>query len=323
MITLDDFKFHDRNLNDRTWTETNFIIFSNAEHAVSGNLYCVARPNMGVLHSSIEIHRGFCFQPWQIDHNDAQMHLPCPKDYSDFTLENGVRFKAHSATELEWHYRSLDGNCEVDLEFKAVCPLIDTHDPKDNPLAGQSKIEGYSGWNNGHMEGKGHITGKLSLHGREYPIDCVDGINKSWGPRNDWGNKGATWVHIDLGPDLNAFLVLDVNFENKEMVYGPFRYGYIARNGERRAVVNATMKAERMDMLVTRAFVEMEDINGDTFSARATTIAGAPWYNFNPATCGFQTLMRWESGNLSGYSHIADFVGHGFLSRGMADKFSV
>jgi|TARA_B110000967_G_scaffold210036_1_gene269773 hypothetical protein len=323
MITINDFKFHERDVSDRTWTETLFIIFSNAEHAVSGNIYCVARPNMGVIHSSIEIHKGFSFQPWQIDHNDAQMHLPCPQNYSDFTLENGLSFKAHSASELEWHYKSLDGNCEVDLSFEAVCRLIDTHDPEDNPQAGQSKVQGYDGWNNGHMEGKGQIEGRLLLHGQEYDINCVDGINKSWGPRNDWGSRGASWIHVDLGKDLNAFLVLEVNFDNKEMVYGPFKYGYIVKGGERQAIVNARMKAERKDMLVTRVVVEMEDDNGEVYVVRGTSIAGAPWYNFNPATCAFQTLIHWESGKRSGYSHIADFVGHGYLSRGMADKHSV
>jgi len=322
MITIDDFKFHERDPADRTWTETLFIIFSNAEHAISGNLYCLARPNMGVIHNSIKIHKGFSFHPWQIDHNDTQMHLPCPEDYSDFTLENGLSFKAHSASDLEWHYKSLDGNCEVDLDFKAACPLIDTHDPEDNPLAGQSKVKGYEGWNNGHMEGKGHITGRLLMHGKEYEIDCVDGINKSWGPRNDWGSRGATWVHIDLGDELNAFLVLDINFENKEIVYGPFRYGYMAKGGQRWAIINATMRAERLDMLVTRAVVELEDANGDKHTVYGKTIAGAPWYNFNPSSAAFQTLMHWQCGNLSGHSHIADFVGLGYLSRGMADQSS-
>ena len=280
MITIDDFKFHERDPADRTWTETLFIIFSNAEHAISGNLYCLARPNMGVIHNSVEIHKGFSFHPWQIDHNDTQMHLPCPKDYSDFTLENGLSFKAHSASDLEWHYKSLDGNCEVDLDFKAACPL------------------------------------------KEYEIDCVDGINKSWGPRNDWGSRGATWVHIDLGDELNAFLVLDISFENKEIVYGPFRYGYMAKGGQRWAIINATMRAERLDMLVTRAVVELEDANGEKHTVYGKTIAGAPWYNFNPSSAAFQTLMHWQCGNLSGHSHIADFVGLGYMSRGMADQSS-
>ena len=88
------------------------------------------------------------------------------------------------------------------------------------------------------------------------------------------------------------------------------------------SIINATMRAERLDMLVTRAIVELEDANGDKHTVYGKTIAGAPWYNFNPSSAAFQTLMHWQCGNLSGHSHIADFVGLGYMSRGMADQFS-
>lgn len=321
MITHNDYKFHDNDKDDRTWTETMFIIFSVPEAAVSGSIYVLTRPNLGICHSSIEIHRGLCFHPWQIDHCDAQMHLPCPEDFSDFTLENGLQFKALSTTELEYNYKSLDGFCELDLNFTALCRPIDTHDLEDNPLANQSKVSGYEGWNNGHMEGKGRTNGSLKLHGEEYSINCIDGINKSWGPRNDWGNAGATWVHVDLGEDLNAFLILGISFQNKEMIYGPFKYGYISQDGQRRPIINARMSAQRHEMLVTQAFVEFQDDQGNCYTAHGNSIAGAPWYNFNPSSAGFQTLMHWRSGERSGYSHIADFTGLSFLSQGMREHF--
>jgi hypothetical protein len=74
-------------------------------------------------------------------------------------------------------------------------------------------------------------------------------------------------------------------------------------------------------MLVTSADVAFEDEAGNRYEARGTTIAAAPWYNFNPSCAAFQTLMRWESGGRVGYSHIADFSGLGYLSAGMADSF--
>ena len=172
----------------------------------------------------------------------------------------------------------------------------------------------------GHLEGKGCVQGSLRLRDRHYAVDCIDGVNKSWGPRNDWGNKGGTWVHVNLGPDLGAFLVLGLEFENKEVVYGPFKFGYVVVDGERRPLVRATMRAQRFDMLVTRAVVEFEDDRGNCWDAVGTTVAAAPWYNFNPSSAAFQTLMRWESGTRVGHSHIADFAGLAHLSRGMADK---
>ena len=320
MITADDFKFHARDQADPSWTETLFVIFSSPEEAISGNLYTLARPNLNICHSSIEIHRGMCFHPWQVHHNDAQMHLRCPERFEAFTLDNGLSFRALNARDSEFSYRSLDGKCQLELSYRAVCDPFDPHDPAQVPSLGGGKVEGYDGWNNGHMESTGHVTGELTLRGRRYAIDCVDGMNKSWGPRRDWGNKGASWIHVNLGGTHGAFLVFGLAFESKELRYTPFKYGFLAVDGVRRPIVSAEMIAKRSDMLVTRADVRFQDDRGTDYTARGTTVAAAPWYNFNPSSAAFQTLMRWESDHGVGYSHIADFTGHAFLSEGMADQ---
>lgn len=319
MITAEDYKFHDRDPADDTWTETIFQIFSVPEFGISGNLYCVARPNLGVCHSSIEIHQGMCFHPWQLHHNDAQMHLRCPEDYSDFTLANGLSFKAHSEREHDWRYESRDGICSLELHYSAICEPTDARDPAQVPQAAGSHVQGYSGWNNGHLEGKGRVTGTLRLRDKTYQVDCIEGVNKSWGPRNDWGNKGATWIHVDLGQDIRAFLILDIDFQGRDMIYGGLRYGYVLVNGERRPLMSAQMDAKRTDMLVTSANVRFVDDRGEEYFARGMSIAAGPWYNFNPSSCGYQVLLRWESGSRAGYGHIADFVGQYALSLNMAD----
>lgn len=320
MITAEDYKFHDRDPADDTWTETIFQIFSVPEFGISGNLYCVARPNLGVCHSSIEIHQGMCFHPWQLHHNDAQMHLRCPEDYSDFTLANGLSFKAHSEREHDWRYESRDGICSLELHYSAICEPTDARDPAQVPQAAGSHVQGYSGWNNGHLEGKGRVTGTLRLRDKTYQVDCIEGVNKSWGPRNDWGNKGATWIHVDLGEDVRAFLILDIDFQGRDMIYGGLRYGYVLVNGERRPLMSAQMDAKRTDMLVTSANVRFVDDRGEEYFARGKSIAAGPWYNFNPSSCGYQVLLRWESGSRAGYGHIADFVGQYALSLNMADE---
>ncbi|WP_374414868.1 hypothetical protein [Novosphingobium colocasiae] len=320
MIIADDYKFHARDPEDRTWTETLFIIFSVPECAISGNIYVLTRPNMGVCHSSIEIHQGMCFHPWQLHHNDSQMHLPCPEDFSNFSLPNGLTFHARNERELEYRYDSLDGVCSLELSYAAVCDPTDTNDPAQVPQAGASKVDGYDGWNNGHLEGKGRVTGTLRLRDKTYAVDCIEGVNKSWGPRNDWGNKGASWVHVELGEGLGAFFVVGIEFAGREVTYGPFKYGYVLVNGERRPLVSAELTAKRSDMLVTSALARFEDDQGQVYEARGTTVAAGPWYNFNPSSAGYQCLMRWESGDRVGHAHIADFFGQYYLSLNMADE---
>ena len=58
MITAADYKFHERDSTDDTWTETVFQIFSVPELGISGNIYVLTRPNLGVCHCAIEIHQG-------------------------------------------------------------------------------------------------------------------------------------------------------------------------------------------------------------------------------------------------------------------------
>jgi hypothetical protein len=319
MITAHDYRFHPRDPADDTWTETLFVIFSVPECAISGNIYVLTRPNLGVCHSSIEIHQGICFHPSQLHHNDSQMHMRCPEDFSDFTLANGVRFKAQNEREHEWHYTSRDGICALDFSYSAICDPTDARDPAQVPQAANSKVQGYSGWNNGHLEGKGRVKGTLRLRDKTYQVDCVEAVNKSWGPRNDWGNKGASWIHVDLGEKLRAFLVLDIALENRTISYGAFRYGYVLVDGERRPLVAGAMAGKHTDLLVTSAEISFEDDQGCVYSARGKTIAAGPWYNFNPSSHGYQTLLRWESGALVGHSHIADFVGQYALSLAMAD----
>jgi len=319
MITADDYKFHDHDPADDTWTETTFVIFSVPELAISGNIYVLARPNLGVCHSSIEIHQGMCMHPWQLHHNDSQMHMRCPQDFSDFTLPNGLTFKAHSEREHDWRYESRDGRCALQLHYSAICEPTDARDPRLVPQATASKVDGYSGWNNGHLEGKGRVTGTLRLRDKTYSIDCIEGVNKSWGPRNDWGNKGASWVHVDLGPELSAFLVMEISIEERQFRYGALRYGYVLVNGERRPLLKGEMTGTRTDMLITSAKVRFEDDRGEVYEAYGKTIAAGPWYNFNPSSVGYQCLLRWVSGERSGHSHIADFVGQNYMALGMAD----
>ncbi|MGD9661282.1 MAG: hypothetical protein AB7U63_08410, partial [Porticoccaceae bacterium] len=76
MIEKNVFSFHESPKDDWTWTETTFLFFSVPEEGISGSTYVLARPNLGVCHSSIEIHIGFCLHPWQTAFMDAQMHLP-------------------------------------------------------------------------------------------------------------------------------------------------------------------------------------------------------------------------------------------------------
>ena len=119
------------------------------------------------------------------------MHLPCPQSFKNFELPNGLSLEVTKPL-LGYHveYESSSGACRFDLDFEAVMPPFDMHDPDQNPLyvegddwaephkAGLSSAKG-------HFDVLGRVTGEFELRGRRYEVDCVDGMDHSWGPRSE------------------------------------------------------------------------------------------------------------------------------------------
>lgn len=322
MIRAEDFDFHPRDPALSNWTETLAIVFSVPEEGISAHIYVLARPNLGVCHSSIMIHKGFRPNPWEIDYQDAQMHLPGPKHFDNFTLANGLSFRmTDSPRDFVCSYRGLDEACSFDFTFSGLVDPFDTHDPAENPLRaaaadGQAAV-GFGGWSNGHMESIGHSLGELTLHGKRYRIDCVDGLNKSWGPRTDFGVRGTSWMHITSGPEFGVFLAFDLLVEKREVVYGPLRFGFVAEGGRKIGIVKANARAQRTAMLGMRIEVDFTDVEGREYHAVGTSVGAAPWYHFNPHCVSYESLFRFECEGRTGYSCVGDFMGMNFLSSGM------
>ena len=91
MITSKDSEFHPVAKDNWRWTETTPLSFSVPQAGILGNMYIATRPNLGVALSSVGIVKGFRFQPYQVDFSDAQMHLPCPDNYTNYELASGIR----------------------------------------------------------------------------------------------------------------------------------------------------------------------------------------------------------------------------------------
>ena len=173
MIQISDSDFHPRDPNDRTWTETTFLPFFIPEPGIFGNVYVLARPNLGIAISSILVSEGLCVQPYEVDFTDAQMHLPCPTSFSKYTLANGLSVEATEGPKAyRFDYESALGTCGFNLDFKGFHQPFDPHDPAENPLiAKASDPRVGTAWMNGHFEVKGHITGELKLRGKTYQVD--------------------------------------------------------------------------------------------------------------------------------------------------------
>tara|TARA_R110000772_G_scaffold31812_11_gene78238 strand:- start:11707 stop:12696 length:990 start_codon:yes stop_codon:yes gene_type:complete len=326
MIQQQDIDFHIEPSAPLNWTETQFMCFSVPEAAISGSVYVLTRPNLGICHSSIMVSQGMSFHPWQVAYADPQMHLSCPERFSNFTLGNGLLMKSTgSVGNYHYQYEGVEGTCEFDLNFSSLMTPFDTHDPAENKLLKTAdSIEESTGfgdaWSNGHFDALGRITGSLRLYDRIYQVDCVDGLDRSWGPRSEANMPGVTWLHTTFGEELGIHLVMSLNFENGQVIYGPLRFGYIVDSGERHSAISAHVSAERQHMLGTRITLEIIDARGKEFIITGEAIAVAPWYHFTASAASFNTLYRFECDGQIGYSHVADVFGLNFLARGMGAK---
>ena len=324
MITNADADFHPRDPSDLTWTETTFLPFAVHEEGIFGNVYVLARPNVGAAISSILVGKGMCRQPFEVDFTDPQMHLRCPDSFSKYRLDNGLAVEALGGPQ---HYRityeNALGACRFELNFRGLHHPFDPHDPNENPLLarGDQPADPRLGkeWMNGHFEVKGHITGELELRGKRYKVDCYDGMDHSWGPRPEVGVRAVAWVSLNFGDDLAFHIAVPLNLRDGQVTYDPLRFGFVVENGEVHGLVEASIECEHLEMLPVSNRVRCTDVRGKTWEFFGSAVSGHPWYSFNPCHVSYQCMMRYQDrdGRL-GYGEFADIFGLDYL----ADRMS-
>lgn len=321
MITAADSEFHERDPAESTWAETVVLIFSVPEAQIMGNAYILARPNIGVVCSSVILFQGINPNPYTIDFIDARMHLPCPPSFLDMKLDSGLTLKAlEPPRDFQFTYQDTHGAASFDLNFRSVHEPFDTHDPNHNPLmaAGQDDMGYGDAWANGHLDVVGHITGDLELRGKQYKVDCYDGMDRSWGPREEWGGRAVTWLHIPFGEEFGLHIAVTMDLRDGRIVYDGLRFGYVYENGEMFGVVDARMEAERVNMMPVSNRVWVKDARGREFEFRGTAVAASPWYQFIPAYVCFHTLMRYEHEGKVAHAEMGDIFGMDWLGDRMS-----
>ncbi len=321
MITDRDLDFHNQNSPDFDHAETLFLIFSVPEARISGNAYVLCRPNAGVCLSSVYIHQGIHANAWTADYSDAPMHVKCPETMADFTLSNGMSVKgSNGARDYDFRYEGREGLCRFDLQFKGLMDPFDPLDPAQNPMLevfeGDPEASTGAGdsWTKGHYDLVGRIEGELELYGHRFAVSCVDGLDRSWGPRAEWNSAPVSWMHLTFGDDLAFHLVVTLDVVNGQPVYTTFRFGYALVDGEVCAITAAEIDAESVGMLGMHRVVRITDAKGRQWEMVGAAIAAAPWHTAYTSFISFQSLYRWTMGARVGFSNVTDVIGVTTLS---------
>jgi len=321
MISAADLEFHPCDRADRIWTETTYLAFNVPQAALHGTLYVMARPNLGVAMSSVVIARGVRRRLHEMDFCDPQIHLPCPPSFSNFALDNGLSVRAQSLRHWQFAYRHQLGACAFELELQGLHHPHDPLDPMENPLLtpqGAAAADPRVGdaWSHGHFDLKGRIRGELTLHGQRYAVDCFEGMDRSWGPRNETPNRATAYISANFGEELGLWLTMTLAVsDDGSIAYDRVNSGFVVEAGVVTPIVAATVQATTADMLAISDHIVATDVHGRRFELFGAAIGTRPLGSFNPSIAAFQSLMRYQWGQRLGHGGHGKLFGLSYLAQ--------
>ena len=228
MIKDEDVEFHETDAAQPNWAETNYFGFFNAEARLNVGVYGLFRPNLGIVGSTICINSGFANAPWEADFIDMQSSLPQPQSLRHYKLNNSLEVEC-TRPNMDWTIKYDDGEgTTINVDYKAIMLPFDIQDPDMDPMKAkalaQAENAGNFAWGtayNGHFDQSGHFKGRVTVRGKEYPIDCVSTMDHSWGPRPERGAPNMSWLHAHFSKDLAIHAIF--SFDPEENGANPLR----------------------------------------------------------------------------------------------------
>lgn len=317
MIEARDADFHDVPPEHReTWTETNYFPFHIPTANLSGCVYVVCRPGLGVAMCDVTIFDR-CAEHWEgLAYTDNQQHLPCPASLTDYTLRNGLSVKAvASPRDYRIDYVGID-DTELHFDFRGIMRPQDFNDPEQDPLTRLHKT-GAGSWDqafNGHFDMTGRVTGSLTLRGVPHDIDCLATMDHSWGPRleRDNGSAVVLQAHFDGGTAIHAMAALDLR---REDAIGPMLHGYVLQpDGSVRGLVAGHGSARRTGLRPDTIEAVLEDEDGRQYALAGRMLNWAPWAPYS-SILYYSGLAEWTLDGRIGHGPYQEVVGRAFVAR--------
>jgi hypothetical protein len=296
-----------------TWAETNYFPFFIPGAGLSGAVYNVFRPGLGVCSSDVTIFDR-CAHHWEgLAYTDNQQHIPGPADLASYELRNGVRVEAMARPrDYRIDYAGIDAT-ELHVEFRGLMRPQDFNDVTQDPLAGGHTGGSWDDAFNGHFDLTGRVVGELVLRGERHAIDCMATMDHSWGPRLERDNGSATFfqAHFGNGMSINALIALDPALPN---IHGALLHGYALRDGEIRPLIRCRGSVERDGMRPTGFNIVVEDTSGRSYALDGCFVTWAPWAPYS-SVLYYQGMARWHHENLTGYGAYQEVLSRAAVSR--------
>ncbi|HVW35596.1 MAG TPA: hypothetical protein VHL53_23895 [Acidimicrobiia bacterium] len=282
MITERDVEFHTPADADHHWAETNQFCFYIAELNLVGGIYTCVRKGLGSALSEVFIFNRLTRERTDVVYFDSMAHLPAPEKLSHYELANGLTVTAVGPPrDYRIDYRGTNG-MELHLDFAGLMEPYDIHDPAMSPTAaptaeGQVEGSGFGAGYSGHFDLSGRVTGTLTLAGTTYPVDCVDSMDHSWGPRTERGMRAMGWSGGHFGEEYvwHGIWVKDPFAPPED----EFRIanGYVLEDGKVLGLASGTMVAKREDGLAVHVDMHLIDRDGRDHHITGRARANHDW----------------------------------------------
>jgi hypothetical protein len=316
MIEPRDIEFHPVPQDQaELWTETNYFPFAIPEAGLSGCVYNVFRPGLGVCMSDVTIFDRCATHAEGLAYADNQQHIPCPASLANYSLRNGVQvttFDAPSGYRVS--YTGID-DTELHFEYRGLMRPQDFNDPEQDPLVRRQQTAGgaWGGAFNGHFDMTGRAIGELKLRGKRHRIDCISTMDHSWGPRKERDNGNAAIVQAHFGEDFAIHALTGLDPRRPDAI-GPIYHGYVLADGKVRGLVAGRGKVVRFGMFPASIDVSLEDEHGQTYELTGSFLTWAPWAPY-PSILYYQGLARWNLQGRIGQGPYQEIISRAFVTR--------
>ncbi|CDM25273.1 hypothetical protein BN940_14141 [Castellaniella defragrans 65Phen] len=296
MIKQEDIEFHTPAGADYLWAETNYFSISIPEERLLASVYVVHRKGLGVMSADVAIHGALVDTRAECLYVDNHQHLPAPERLSDVRTPTGLRIQAFSPRDYRIDYAGFD-DTGIHVDFKGLMEPFDIHDPAHSPKATTDAVKriegsGFGTGYGGHFDLTGRITGTLKVRGKEYPVDCIETMDHSWGPRPETHMPGIGWQHAHFGEDLALHWIVLCDYEKPVGRQQTLAHGYVLDQGEVYGLTDLKLRTVRTGVVTCAHEFEATDVRGKTWRMYGSAEVGAPWVCY-VSTMVYIALMRW------------------------------
>ena len=248
-------------------------------------------------------------EPIDMEFLDYRSTMPWPKiDGNVIETDNGLRIEFIEPGKLaRVTYESADGSTALDLEQRAVSPLL----MRGHVVPGEES-DTDPGQTPGGSEQFMHVTGTLTVRGDEYEVDCYAPRDRSWRQVRTEAQGGARpippigWSPMCFGEDL---IFNQISFESPdadpswaglfEIPEGAptHHFAWLYADGDLEEIVRVRRDVQEYHPRLhaaTKQEIEAEDAEGNIHRFRGEAIAMSPMPAW-PNAAFRDSVYRWES----------------------------